>query len=156
MAHNLQDQQLFGAALQQLHAIAMADPGFPGVHLDESDALLHMKLPERAREAVDAQIKISECLAALPSASLEAYCRTEFSSSAASACRPQLAHIRQAAELQDALVHLELGHRMDADDGTASALEQLQRDDAKEVSPPRTSAKPPRSRSRAPLGAAQN
>ena len=137
VAHNLMDQQMYGAALQQLQAVAQADPGFPGIHLDESDAWLHMKQPDRAREAIDAQIGISDCLAGLPTTALNAYCTTQFSASTAGACRPQLAHIRQAAELQAALVHLELGHRIDPDDGAAAAMKELQQSEANEGAPAR-------------------
>lgn len=124
-ARNLLDQKLYDAALPELREIARLDPGYPGIKLDESDALLNLKRPEDAREAVDAQISVSECLAKLPPASLDAYCSNQFSIASVAGCRTQLTHIRQAAELQAALVHLELGHRVQPDAEAAAALAEL-------------------------------
>lgn len=122
-AHNLLNQKLYQSALPELREIARLDPGFPGVKLDESEALLHLKRPEDALEAIDAQISSSECLARLPRPALEAYCRMQFPGSTMSTCMPELNHIRQAAELQAALVHLELGHRVMPDaDGAGADL----------------------------------
>ncbi len=107
--------------MPELRSVARLDPGYPGINLDQSDALLQLKRPEDAREAVDAQLGISECLAKLPGPALDAYCGAEFSASTVGGCRPQLAHIRQAAELQAALVHLELGHRAAPESGGTEA-----------------------------------
>ncbi len=120
-AHNLLDQKLYEAALPELRAVAQLDPGFPGINLDQSDALLQLKRPQDARDVVDTQIGISECLAKLPGPALDAYCRAEFSPSTVGGCRPQLAHIRQAAELQAALIHLELGHQAAPDANATEA-----------------------------------
>ncbi len=138
-AHNLLDQKLYEAALPELREVARLDPGFPGVNLDESDALLQMKRPEDAREAVDTQLGISECLAKLPSPALDAYCSAEFSPSTVGGCRAQLAHVRQAAELQAALVHLELGHRAGPDGGATEAAVP----DANPATPPPASDRAP-------------
>lgn len=120
-AHNLLDQKLYEAALPELQDVARIDPAYPGINLDQSQALLQMKRPDEARSAIDNQINISDCLSRLPAAALDAYCSSEFSPSTVSNCRPQLAHIREAAELQAALVHLELGHRA-APDGSSAEL----------------------------------
>ncbi len=120
-AHRLLDGKMYAAALPELKAIAQADPGFPGVYLDESDALLHLKRPEDARDAVDTQMGISECMANLPTPAMDKYCTAEFSVAAAATCRPELARIREAAQLQAAMVHLELGHRFAPESAAASA-----------------------------------
>ena len=92
--------------------------------MDESDALLHLKRPEDARDAIDAQIAMSQCLDRLPRAALAQYCRTQYAlpASGGGECQQQMAHIRQAAELQAALVHLELGHSTQPDGSAAAAL----------------------------------
>lgn len=147
-ARNLLDQKLYEAALPEIREVARLDPGYPGINLDESDALMQLKRPEDARDAVDTQITISECLAKLPSAALDAYCSTEFSSSTVGGCRPQLAHIRQAAELQAALVHLELGHRAAPDSGaieaTAAAADRTAAASVRQPRPVLTPAPRPR------------
>jgi hypothetical protein len=122
-ARNLMDQKLYEAALPELRDIAKADPGFPGIQLQVSEALMNLKRPEDAREAIDTQIATSECLAKLPSASLDTYCSQQFASSGG--CREQLGHIREAAQLQAALVHLELGHRMAPEGATALGTPDL-------------------------------
>ena len=124
-AHNLLEQRLYEAALPELREIARLDPGYPGIKLDESDALLNLKRPEDSREAIDAQIGVSECLAKLPSAMLDTYCSAQFSIASVAGCRAQLTHIRQAAELQAALVHLELGHRVQPDPDAAASIADL-------------------------------
>ena len=141
-AHRLLDQRLYAAALPELKSIAEADPGFPGVYLDESDALLHLKRPEDAREAVDAQMGISECLAKLPRPALDSYCAAEFSVAAGATCRPELARIRQAAQVQAAMVHLDLGHRFESD-GSADAAALAKEESAPQVSKPRRVAASP-------------
>ncbi len=134
-AHNLLDQKLYDAALPELRAVAQLDPGFPGINLDQSDALLQLKRPQDARDAVDTQIGISECLAKLPGPALDAYCSAEFSAPTVGSCRPQLSHIRQAAELQAALVHLELGHQAAPDAGGSDAAAAELRKDVPAASP---------------------
>lgn len=124
-AHTLLEEKLYASALPELRTIAHLDPGYPAIQLDESDALLNLKEPDEARQAVDEQINIAECLAKLPSAALDTYCATQYGNAALGACRPQLEHIRQAAQLQAALVHLELGHRIAATGGTAAAVAEL-------------------------------
>lgn len=121
-AHRLLSQKLYDAALPELKSVAQMDPGYPGINLDQSEALLHLHRPDDARDAIDSQINVSECLAKLPSAALDSYCNAEFSPAAAGACRPELARIRQAAQLQAAMVHLELGHRIAPDAGTEPAV----------------------------------
>ena len=147
-AHNLLEQRLYEVALPELREIARLDPGYPGVKLDESDALLNLKHPEEARDAVDAQIATSECLAKLPPASLDAYCKAQYSSAAVSGCRPQLTHIRQAAELQAALVHLELGHQVQPDAAAAAAMAELTGESEAPAKPTHARAAPPPKRKR--------
>ena len=124
-AHTLLDQQLYEVALPELQEIARLDPGYPGIKLDESQTLLQLKKPEEAREAVDAQIAVSECLAKQPRPVLEAYCSDQYPESTRAGCLPQLTHLREGAQLQAALVHLELGHRMAADGSAEAALAEL-------------------------------
>lgn len=126
-ARNLMDQKLYEAALPELRGIARMDPGFPGIQLQVSEALMNLKRPEDAREAIDNQITVSECLARLPGASLDSYCSQQFSASSGAGCREQLGHIREAAQLQAALVHLELGHRV-APEGITAAMPDLPRE----------------------------
>ena len=101
-AHRLLDQKLYEVALPEFQEIARLDPGFPGVNLDESEALLHLKRLDEAQVTADAQIGNSECLARLPSTSLESYCSAQYATSSTAGCRPQLAHLREAAQLQSA------------------------------------------------------
>lgn len=138
-AHNLLDQKLYEAALPELREIAHMDPSFPGIRLDESDALLHLKRPDEAREAIDAQIGISRCLARLPRAQLAAYCGLHFPAATPAGCQQQIAHIRQQAELQAALVHLELGHGTDPGD-TTGALSDIGHEGRKIQRPRRKAA----------------
>lgn len=146
-AHKLLDQKLYDVALPELKSIAQMDPGYPGVNLDESEALLHLRRPDDAREAVDAQIGVSECLAKLPGAALDAYCSAQFSPASAAACRPELTRIRQAAQLQAAMVHLELGHRVGADSGGPEvSVPDLAKFGAAERSAPERIAAPARER----------
>lgn len=137
-AHGLLDQKMYEAALPELRAVAQMDPSYPGINLDQSDALLQLKRPEDARDAVDTQIGISNCLSKLPSNALDAYCSAEFSPSTVGGCRAQLSHIRQAAELQAALVHLELGHQAAPDTGAPPepALTDAVRKAAPDAAPP--------------------
>lgn len=145
-ARNLLNEGLYGSALPELREIARLDPGFPGVKLDESDALLHLKRPDDAREAVDAQIATSECLARLSMPALDAYCGVQFPAANVGSCRPQLAHIRQQAELQAAMVHLELGHQVEPEGGASASLAELTRDDA---TPAHNGVKPEKPRAEA-------
>lgn len=108
-ARTLVDQKLFDAALPELRDIAAVDPGFPGINLDISDALVQLKQPAQAKQAIDVQTGISDCLAKLPTEALDVYCKTEFALSANESCEPQLDRLRQAAQLQATLVKQELG-----------------------------------------------
>lgn len=110
-AHTLVEQKLYDAALPDLRYVATADPGFPGINLDVSDALLQLKQPEEATAAINSQLATSECLAKLSPEDVDAYCKSELPQSTTEGCRSQLAYIGRAAQLQAALVHLELGHQ---------------------------------------------
>ena len=109
-AHTLIDQKLYDAALPELREIATTDPGFPGIHLDLSNALTQVKQPEQAKQAIDKQLAVSECLAKLPPEALDVYCKTELQAGH-DTCQPQLDRIRQAAEMQATLIGADLGRR---------------------------------------------
>jgi hypothetical protein len=142
-AHSLLDQKLFDVALPELRDIGRTDPGYPGINLDISTALLGTKHAEEAKDAVNAQIAISDCLSKLAPIKVDAYCRTEYSQLSSESCRPRLGQIRQTAELQAAIVHLELGHGVDPDPGPAPATAAVAKvAPAPEQMLPRTSAKP--------------
>ncbi len=107
-ARTLLDQKLYTAALPNLGYVAAADPGYPGINLDISDASLQLRYATQAREAVRVQMTVSDCLAKLPPQALDAYCKAELPKATADGCRAQLAYIGRAAELQSTLVHVEL------------------------------------------------
>lgn len=107
-ARTLLDQKLPTAALPNLSYVAAADPGYPGINLDISDASLQLRYATEARDAVQSQMSISECLARLPPEALDAYCKAELPKATSEGCRAQLTYIGRAAELQSTLVHVEL------------------------------------------------
>lgn len=110
VANTLFAQQRFEAAVAQLRDLAAADPGYPGINLMLSKSLLHGNHANEARSAIDAQMRISACLAKATPETIEGYCKTELPQSSIDECISQLASIQQDAEVQTALVYLELDH----------------------------------------------
>ena len=129
-AHKLLDQKLYTVALPQLRGLEAVNPGFPGVALNESEALLEMGQLNGARGAADAQVRISACLAGLPGGAIDAYCREEFSPGDAAGCRQVMARVQAAAELQAARVHLEMANVIDPNDRLAAARAELTKGEA--------------------------
>ena len=107
-AETLMDQKLFDAALPDLRDIAAADPGFPGINLEIARSLAGLNRPAEAKQAVDTQMEISDCLSKLSPEEVRAYCRAEVAASDPGACRQELARIQQAAVVQSAAVDAEV------------------------------------------------
>ena len=126
-AHKMLDGGIYPVAFSQLRGLQAVNPGYPGVSLDESEALLRMGQLDGARAAVETQVRISACLASLPGAAVDAYCREEFPPADVAVCRPTMERIGAAAELQAAIVHLELANRMHPDERSLVALAALSR-----------------------------
>ncbi len=107
-AREFLDQQNPSEALARFRSIAAVDPGLPGINLDLSTTLLKLHQTESAKTAINTQIGISECLAQLPLATLEAYCKVQMSDSTPESCRQDLAAIQRSAHFQSALVQMAL------------------------------------------------
>lgn len=125
-AHHLMDEGLDDEALPAVREVARMDPGYPGIRMDESQVLLHLKRPDDAREAIDNQINVADCLARLPAAELDNYCAAQYAPEMERSCRPQLTHLRQASQMQAALVHIQLGHAI-GDASSREAISELTR-----------------------------
>jgi hypothetical protein len=107
-AHALILRNEWNSAIPQLRTIAAADPGYPAINLEISDALLKSKHASEAEDAIKSQIEISECLAGLPPDDVQVYCKTEWSTPPAGGCGRALAKISQDAHYQEGLVDAEL------------------------------------------------
>lgn len=105
---DLKFQKRYDAALTGLRDIAASDPGYPGINLDISDLDLQMRRAQQARDAVSAQIAISDCLATLPAPALDAYCKAEFPLDTTDTCHSSLGRIKASAQLQAGVVTQEL------------------------------------------------
>lgn len=124
-ARTLMDQRLFDAALPGFRDVATLDPGFPGINLQISQALSGLNRAPEAKTANDAQIAISDCLSKLPPDALEAYCRSELSTGPGRSCAQQLREIQEAAQVQSAVLHLQMAQppqRVDTAQLTPSPL----------------------------------
>ena len=104
----------YDTALAALRDIAAADPGYPGINLKISDLDLQMQRTQQARDAVSAQIAISECLSALSPAALDTYCKLEDPMDTTDGCHARLGQLRAAAQLQAAVVVQELSRNLAA------------------------------------------
>ena len=99
----------FEKALTSYRELAKKDPAFPGINLDLSMAFSKMNQPQPAKQAIDAQLAISMCLAQLFPNELEPYCKAEgFASTAA--CVKEIGSVQQGAYIQAALVQMDVDH----------------------------------------------
>ncbi len=98
----------WNAAIPALQNIAVADPGYPAINLEISQALLKSKRANEAEDAIKNQLEISECLANLPPADVQVYCTSEWMTPPAGGCTRALAKIGQDAHYQAGLVDAEL------------------------------------------------
>jgi hypothetical protein len=114
-ARELADQKRFAEALPEFRNIATVDPGFPGVNLDISVSLLQLKHTQEAKQAIDSQIAISDCLAKAPPEAVDAYCKAEMFKTSHDGCVHQLQGIRQSAHYQAALIQMEMGQAIAGD-----------------------------------------
>ncbi len=108
-ARDLAHQERFNEALTRYRALSSVDPSYPGLNLEISMTLSRMKQTEAAKQAIDAQVAVGQCTAALQADELSAYCKAEGYSSTAS-CTEELSSIDQAAHYQAALVQMALAH----------------------------------------------
>lgn len=107
-ARELADASHYDQALAQYRSIAEQDPGLPGLNLEISRMLLKLGQPRLAKEAINTQIEVSECLPHLPLDSMDEYCKSHnFPSTLA--CVKQLNSDQQSAYLQAASIQMELG-----------------------------------------------
>lgn len=109
---DLRARKQYDTALTVLRDIAAADPGYPGINLNISDLDLQMQRALQARDAVSAQIAISECLAALSPAALDTYCKLEDPTDTTDRCHARLARIKAAAQLQAEVVVHEMSRNL--------------------------------------------
>jgi hypothetical protein len=128
-------QKHFDTAVPALRDIAAADPGYPGINLDLSDALLQGDHPGEAKSANSSQIAISDCLIDLPDHVLQDYCAAEMVQPNQDSCRAQLTQMQRAAHFQAALIDMQLATNIRP---TAPA------EVAKDSSDPGSSASPPK------------
>lgn len=107
-AKQLADDRHYEQALAQYREIAAVDPGFPALNLEISRMLLKLGQPRLAKEAINTQIEVSECLPHLPLDSMDEYCQAH-NFPTTLACVKELNSDQQSAYLQAALVQMELG-----------------------------------------------
>jgi hypothetical protein len=107
-AHSLALANHFDSALTELRNIATLDPGYPAINLDISDALLKSKHASEAKDAINLQLEISECLANLPQQEMQDYCGAEWASEPRGGCAVELARINQQAHYEAGRVDAEL------------------------------------------------
>lgn len=101
-------QKQFDRAVTELRNIAAADPAYPGIDLDLSDALLQSQHVQEAKGAINTQIAVSDCLIELPDHALQDYCAVELAQSSKDGCRSQLVQMQRAAHFQAALIDMAL------------------------------------------------
>lgn len=101
-------------AVTELRSIATLNPGYPAINFEISDALLKSKHPREARDAMKLQLEISECLATLPPADLQAYCNSEAEAIPEGGCAQALAKINQEAHYKAGLIDAGPGRPADA------------------------------------------
>ena len=106
--HSLMMANHFDSALTELHNIATVDPGYPAINLDIADALLKAKRPNEAKDAINLQLEISECLANLPQPEVQTYCKSEWVTEPNGGCSAELARINQQAHYEAGRVDAEL------------------------------------------------
>jgi len=107
-AHSLLMANHFDSALPELRNIATLDPGYPAINLEISDALLKSKHANEAKDAINLQLEISECLANLPQPEMQNYCGSEWVSEPKGGCSAELAKINQQAHYEAGRVDAEL------------------------------------------------
>ncbi len=90
--------------MTELSNIETLDPGFPGINLEISDALLRAKHASEAKNAVNLQISVSDCLANLSPADQHSYCKSQWTSEPQAGCLAELARINQQAHYEAGLV----------------------------------------------------
>lgn len=103
-AHSLLQSNHVDGALTELRNIATLDPGYPGIHIEISDALLKAKRNTEAKDAIKLQMEISDCLAKLPQAEAQNYCKAEWVSEPLAGCTLELVKISQQAHYQAGLI----------------------------------------------------
>lgn len=108
-AQKLMGDGKFDKALTSYRELAKLDPAFPGINLDLSMALSKLNQPQPAKQAIDAQLSISMCLAQLFPNELEPYCKAEGFASTAT-CVKEIGSVQQSAYIQAALVQLDVDH----------------------------------------------
>ena len=91
-------------ALTELRNIATLDPGYPAIHLEISDALLKARRNTEAKDAIKLQMEISDCLAKLPQAEAQNYCKAEWATEPLAGCTLELVKISQQAHYQAGLI----------------------------------------------------
>jgi len=129
-------QKHFDAAIPDLRSIAVADPGYPRINLDLSDALLQSQQAEQAKRVINSQIAISDCLIELPDNALQNYCQSELGQPDKDNCRSQLAQVKRAAHYQAALIDMTL-----ASDIKAAAPVELAKNSPPPDPPPPAAAR---------------
>ena len=110
-ARQLAEASHFDQALVQYRELAVADPGFPGVNLEISRMLLKLNQPRLAKQAINTQIAVSECLPNLQLDSMDEYCKSE-NFPATLVCMKELNSGQESAYVQAALVQTELGRAL--------------------------------------------
>ena len=106
-AQKLMGEGRFEKALASYQGLASRDPAFPGINLDLSMAFSKLNQPLPAKQAIDAQLAISMCLAQLFPNELEPYCKAEGFASTAS-CVKEIGSVQQSAYIQAALVQMDV------------------------------------------------
>ncbi len=108
-AQKLMGDHQYEKALGSYRELAKMDPAFPGINLDLSMALSKLNQTKPAKQAIDAQLAISMCLAQLFPNELEPYCKAEGFASTAT-CVKEIGSVQQGAYIQAALVQMDVDH----------------------------------------------
>jgi hypothetical protein len=107
-------------AVNEMRSIATIDPGYPAINLDISDALLKSKHANDAKDAIQLQLEISECLSNLPQPDMLAYCKSEWVSVPEGGCIPELERINQKAHYQAGVIDTEIARTAEPHPAPAS------------------------------------
>lgn len=112
-AHSLLVANHVDASLTELRNIATIDPGYPAINLEISEALLKSKHATDAKDAIKLQVEISQCLANLPPAGMQEYCKSEWVSEPQGGCASELARISRQAHDESVRVDAEVARAVE-------------------------------------------
>jgi hypothetical protein len=113
------------AALAELRNIATLNPGYPAINLEISDALLKSKHASEAKDAINLQLEISECLSKLPAYDVQVYCESEWESVPQGGCVQALTEINQKSQYEAGLIDAGLARAPDSSPAPPASVSTL-------------------------------